>query len=330
MQRKAKGSKAGPIGRRERRTFTAEHKADAVRMMHERRATGVSVAQEARELDIRAEQLRRWAQEANADRAAVSSVPGETLEQENRRLRREDEMLRQEQAFAKKSGGVLRERVAMRYAVITRHRHEFAVRLMCRVLNVTPSGYYASLTRPESWRAMMDDVLMAHVRVAHAESHDRYGAPRVHKELTAQGWPTSRKRVARLMRQEGLVARSPKKRRITTTDSHHADPIAPNLLARHFDVSAETDRVSVSDMTYLPTREGTLYLATVLDLGSRRCVGWAMQDSMEVSLVMRALSMAIISRRPASGLIHHSDRGSQPEFSQSSQQGDLKEIVIAC
>jgi putative transposase len=199
----------------------------------------------------------------------------------------------------------------MRYAVITRHRHEFAVRLMCRVLDVTPSGYYASLTRPESWRAMIDAVLMAHVRVAHAESDDRYGAPRVHKELTAQGWPTSQKRVARLMRQEGLVARSPKKRRITTTDANHADPIAPNLLARRFAVRAELDRIWVSDMTYLPTREGTLYLATVLDLGSRRCVGWAMQDSMDVSLVLCALRMAITTRRPAPGLIHHSDRGSQ-------------------
>ena len=199
----------------------------------------------------------------------------------------------------------------MRYAVITRHRHEFAVRLMCRVLDVTPSGYYASLTRPESWRAMIDDVLMAHVRIAHADSSDTYGAPRVLQELKADGWPTSQKRVARLMRQAGLVARSPKKRRITTTDSNHAEPIAPNLLARRFAVRAEIDRVWVSDMTYLPTREGTLYLAMVLDLGSRRCVGWAMQDTMDVSIVLRALRMAITTRRPAPGLIHHSDRGSQ-------------------
>ena len=199
----------------------------------------------------------------------------------------------------------------MRYAVITRHRDEFAVRLMCRVLAVTPSGYYAFLKRPESWRAVIDDVLMAHVRIAHAESGDTYGAPRVHEELIAQGWPTSRKRIARLMRQDGLVARSPKRRRITTTDSNHAEPIAPNLLARQFAASAAIDRVWVSDMTYLPTREGTLYLATVLDLGSRRCVGWAMQDTMDVSIVLGALGMAITTRRPAPGLIHHSDRGSQ-------------------
>jgi len=199
----------------------------------------------------------------------------------------------------------------MRYAVITRHRDEFAVRLMCRVLAVTPSGYYASLTRPESWRAMMDDVLMARVRIAHAESGDTYGAPRVLKELQAEGWPTSQKRVARLMRDDGLVARSPKRRRVATTDANHAEPIAPNLLARQFDVSPARDRVWVADMTYLPTREGTLYLATILDLGSRRCVGWAMQDTMDVSIVLRALAMAITARRPVPGLIHHSDRGSQ-------------------
>ncbi len=199
----------------------------------------------------------------------------------------------------------------MRYAVITRHRDEFPVRLMCRVLDVTPSGYYASLTRPESWRAMIDDVLMAHVRIAHAESGDTYGAPRVHEELTAQGWPTSRKRVARLMRQEGLSARAPKQHRITTTDSNHTEPIAPNLLDRHFDVGTAIDRVWVADMTYVPTRAGTLYLATVLDLGSRRCVGWAMQDTMDVSIVLHALQMAITARRPAPGLLHHSDRGSQ-------------------
>ncbi len=199
----------------------------------------------------------------------------------------------------------------MRYAVITRHRHEFAVRLMCRVLDVTPSGSYASRKRPESWRAVIDDVLMAQVRLAHADSGATYGAPRVHEELTAQGWPTSRKRVARLMRQDGLVARSPKQRRITTTDSNHTEPIAPNLLARQFAASTALDRVWVSDMTYLPTREGTLYLATVLDLGSRRCVGWAMQETMDVSIVLRALRMATTMRRPKPGLIHHSDRGSQ-------------------
>ena len=200
----------------------------------------------------------------------------------------------------------------MRYAVITRHRREFELRLMCRVLEVSPSGYYASLKRPPSWHAVIDEVLMARVRIIHAESGATYGAPRVHLELQAEGLPASPKRVARLMREEGLVARPRKAPRVRTTDSNHDHPIAPNLLARQFDVNGVAlNRVWVADMTYLPTREGMLYLATVLDLGSRRCVGWAMRDTLEVELPLSALRMAREARRPGPGLIHHSDRGSQ-------------------
>ena len=183
---------------------------------------------------------------------------------------------------------------------------------MCRVLEVSPSGYYASLKRPPSWHALIDEVLMAHVRIAHHDSGNTYGAPRVQRELQAEGLPVSTKRVARLMQEDGLVARRPTARRISTTDSNHDHPIAPNLLARQFDVNGiAVNRVWVSDITYIPTREGWLYLATVLDLGSRRCVGWAMRDSMEVELALSALRMAREARRPPGGLIHHSDRGSQ-------------------
>jgi transposase InsO family protein len=183
---------------------------------------------------------------------------------------------------------------------------------MCRVLEVSPAGYYASLKRPPSWHALIDEVLMAHVRIAHHESGNTYGAPRVQRELQAEGLPVSTKRVARLMQEDGLVARRPTARRISTTDSNHAHPIAPNLLARQFDVHGiAVNRVWVSDITYIPTREGWLYLATVLDLGSRRCVGWAMRDRMEVELALSALRMAREARRPPVGLIHHSDRGSQ-------------------
>jgi putative transposase len=200
----------------------------------------------------------------------------------------------------------------LRYAVITRHRGEFGVRLMCRVLEVSPSGYYASRKRAPSWHALIDEVLMARVRMIHHESGDTYGAPRVHRELQAEGLPASPKRVARLMREEGLVARPRKRPRVSTTDSNHDHPIAPNLLAREFDVNGvDINRVWVADITYLPTREGVLYLATVLDLGSRRCVGWAMRDTLEVELALSALRMARAARAPGPGLIHHSDRGSQ-------------------
>jgi transposase InsO family protein len=132
------------------------------------------------------------------------------------------------------------------------------------------------------------------------------------QELQEAGLPTSKKRVARLMRQEGLVARPKRRARVVTTNANHADPIAPNLLGRQFDVSGlALNRVWIGDITYIPTREGHLYLATVLDLGSRRCVGWAMRDTMEVELVVSALRMAREARRPGPGLIFHSDRGSQ-------------------
>ena len=200
----------------------------------------------------------------------------------------------------------------MSYAVITRHRDEFTIRLMCRVLEVSPAGYYASRHRAPSWHALIDEVLMARVRIIHAESGESYGAPRVHRELQAEGLPASPKRVARLMREEGLVARPRKAPRIRTTDSDHDDPIAPNLLARQFDVQGVAiDRVWVADITYVPTRAGVLYLAIVLDLGSRRCVGWAMRETMEVELALSALRMAREARHPAPGLIVHSDRGSQ-------------------
>jgi len=196
--------------------------------------------------------------------------------------------------------------------VIARHRREFQVRLMCRVLEVSVSGFYAYLRRPPSWRALIDEVLMAHVRIAFAESGETYGAPRVLRELQEAGLPTSTKRVARLMREGGLVARPRKRHRVCTTNSNHEEPIAPNLLARQFDVNGVAiNRIWIGDITHLPTREGPLYLATVLDLGSRRCVGWAMRDTMEVELVLSALRMAREARHPAPGLIFHSDRGSQ-------------------
>lgn len=182
---------------------------------------------------------------------------------------------------------------------------------MCRLLAVSATGYYAWRKRGPSTRQLADEVLMAHVRGAHVESDRRYGAPRVRGALQDHGIRTSQKRVARLMRTAGLVAR-PRRRYVVTTDSAHGEPVAPNLLARDFAVAtspADLNRVWVSDITYVPTQEGMLYLATVLDLGSRACIGWAMQDTLKETLTLEALDLALTTRRPAAGLIHHSDRG---------------------
>jgi putative transposase len=195
------------------------------------------------------------------------------------------------------------------YAFIRERVADFPIQVMCEVLGVSRSGYYAWASRPESARVAEDRVVAAEIRAAHAASRGRYGSPRVHAELRAHGRRVGRKRVARLMRGMGLSARR-KRRFRCTTDSAHAFPVAPNLLGRDF-TAAAPDRVWLADLTYIHTREGWLYLAVVLDLFSRRVVGWAMADHLGHELALAALDMAIARQRPAPGLIHHSDRGVQ-------------------
>ena len=200
----------------------------------------------------------------------------------------------------------------MRYGCIERHRGEFPVALMCRVLEVTRSGFYAWRKREPSERARQDQRLRVEMRAIHRSTRGRYGSPRVHAELRARGERVSRKRVARLMRLEGL--RGKKRRRFrTTTNSEHTYPIAQNVLDRKFAIEeiGGPDQVWAADITYVPTREGWLYLAIVLDLASRLVVGWSMGETLESSLATDALEMALQRRRPVAGLLHHSDRGVQ-------------------
>ena len=197
----------------------------------------------------------------------------------------------------------------MRCEFIEAHRREFEAWIMCRVLQVSPSGYYAWRSRGESERARSNRCLLVEIRAVHAESKRRYGSPKVHGELRARGFDCNEKRVARLMREDGLRAKRSRKFK-ATTDSRHDFPVAPNLLNREFEVS-RPDEVWVSDITYVWTREGWLYLAIVLDLFSRRVVGWSMSHRMTRSLALDALSAAIGNRSPGPGLLHHSDRGSQ-------------------
>lgn len=203
----------------------------------------------------------------------------------------------------------------MRYAFIRAHATAHAVRTMCRVLRVKRASYYAWQRRDEhgpTAHAQQDATLTTAITVAYRASGRRYGSPRVHAEVQALGHRTSRKRIARLMREQGLRARAPRRYRVTT-NSRHAEPVAPNVLARRFDAPAyqRPNRAWVSDFTYLATREGWLYCAVVLDLASRRVVGWAVRDRMDGTLTLDALRMALGQRRPAPGLVHHSDRGVQ-------------------
>ena len=197
----------------------------------------------------------------------------------------------------------------MRFAFIDAQKAYYPVPVLCRVLRVRRSGFYAWFSRGPSARARHDQVLGEQIRAAFQDSRKTYGSPRLRAELKARGVRTSKRRIERLMRGQGLCAR--RKRKFTrTTDSRHKLPIAPNLLARNF-TAAAPNRVWTTDLTYIWTQQGWLYLAVILDLYSRRVVGFSMSASIDEPLVLSALRMALVTRRPEPGLIHHSDRGSQ-------------------
>lgn len=197
----------------------------------------------------------------------------------------------------------------MKFEFIKNNCQEFPVIRQCDVLGVTRSGYYAWLGRPKSQRAEANEKLGEKIHEIHQESRGTYGSPRIHIALNQSGEPCRLNRVTRIMQEQGISA---KKRRIyvNTTDSNHDLPIAKNYLNRVFEAQFPNE-VWLSDITYIKTDEGWLYLAGVLDLHSRRIVGWAMEDHMGVDLTLNALNMAIEQRQPPPDLLHHSDRGSQ-------------------
>jgi putative transposase len=197
----------------------------------------------------------------------------------------------------------------MRFQFIDEHRDEFPVTRMCQVLSVSPSGYYAWRQRPVSAREMANRQLMEKIKTVHTESHETYGSPRVYRELREQGVLCSENRVARLMRRYHIRAKQTKQYR-ATTQRNRTHPIAPNVLKRDF-VAQRPDQKWLADITYIATLEGWLYLASILDLCTRRIVGWAMSDRMTAELTLGALKMALRQRQPGPGLIHHSDQGSQ-------------------
>jgi len=282
--------------------FDASFKVDPVPVMSARVASGLLESVISRDCQVRPEQTRAWAQQLalRDGQVATDEVPGEarvpSTGEEVQRLRFENGRLQQELAVLKEGLGRLREGVTLsEKSLIVAARHcERSMALMPARPPLRaptrdgPAAPFGSHPTPEG--------------LAFSPSNTSCLKPASEQ---------IRCTLHRVNSKAGLVARSPKKRRITTTDANHAEPIAPNLLARRFAVRAEIDRVWVSDMTYLPTREGTLYLATVLDLGLRRCVGWAMQDTMTSRSRCGRYGWRLPRVVPAPGLIHHSDRGSQ-------------------
>lgn len=215
----------------------------------------------------------------------------------------------------------------MKYAWIAEQGQDFAVSEMCEILGVSVSGY-------RSWKRggtpdrkrLTDSQMVALVRAIHAEHKAAYGSPRMLRELRARGFSASKERVERLMRENDIRARH-KRRYKVTTDSRHGLPVASNLLDRNF-TPAAPNRVWTSDITYLWTDEGWLYLAIVLDLFNREVVGWSLKPRMTTDLVTDALTMAWFRKRPAAGLLHHSDRGSQ--YASDAFQKKLKDYGMTC
>jgi putative transposase len=197
----------------------------------------------------------------------------------------------------------------VKFAFIASKEVAFPVLTMCKLLGVTRSGFYAWKKRPRSARAQVDAQLAVEIAATHEKSRKRYGSPRIHRALRKRGVRVGAKRIARLMRERGIVARQ-KRRFRRTTDSKHSNPIAPNVLAREFEPTAP-NHAWAGDVTYIATGEGWSYLAVLLDLFSRRVVGWAMSTTNDTALALAALNTAVRARRAVpAGLVHHTDRGS--------------------
>jgi hypothetical protein len=206
----------------------------------------------------------------------------------------------------------------MTFGFVDEHRHLWPVRLLCAVLGISTSGYYAWRRSPESRRRIENRALLGDIRRVHAESGGCYGYPRIHAALQSAGRRVGRHRIARLMRSAGLRGLVAIPRRVRTTDSRHDFPIAPNRLRRNFTAGAP-NQVWLADLTYIRTGEGWLFLAALIDMYTRKVVGWSMRETLHASIALEALRMAVARQRPPPGLIHHSDLGIQGGFKWSSQ-----------
>jgi transposase InsO family protein len=216
----------------------------------------------------------------------------------------------------------------MKYRFIEEHRDQWPIEVQCQVLRVSRSGYYAWRKRPVSPQAQRRAQLTERIREIHVRPHhDVYGSPRVHQDLVARGYACNRKTVAKCMKQAGIKASTVRKYRVVTTDSNHQLPVAGNIVDRDFS-PAKKHQTWTADITYIPTMAGWLYLAVVIDLFSRKIVGWSMSEHIDSRLVVDALEMAIQRELPGEGLIVHSDRGSQ--YASEHYQTLLKKHNITC
>jgi len=288
--------------------YPSAFKTEAVRLVH---SGEKSIAAIAKDLGVSDPTPRYWVHQAEIDEGTRDGLTTSECV-ELAQLRREVRILKQEREILKKSRSLLRPRkrhdpLAV-FAFIAVEKANHPVTLLCRLLGVSRSGYYARRARPTASRTQSNLMLTEQIRTIHERSRGTYGTPRVHAELRYEGAVCSCKRVARLLCGAGLQGCHRRKGPRTTRRTPDTAP-APDLVKRDFAASAP-DRLWVADITYIPTWAGFLYLAVVLDACSRRVVGWAMAEHVRTELVIEAVEMALWQRRPA-GVIHHSDQGSQ-------------------
>ncbi|MBK6768770.1 MAG: IS3 family transposase [Ardenticatenales bacterium] len=293
---------------RGRKTYPAEYRQRLIEMAR----AGRSAESLGRDFEPTAQTIRNWVAQADRDEGrhgdGLTTAEREELRQlrrDNRRLQQELEILKSDRHLVCRTHG--RRDTQAAYAFVTANQDDYPTAVLCQAAGVSSSGYYAARGRIPSKRAQEDTVLTEEIKVLHSASRGTYGAPRIHEDLMDQQWRIGRKRVARLMRGAGLQGVS--RRKGTVTTRHGTEPAAADLVRRDFGADGP-NRLWVADITYVPTWAGFLYLAVVIDAWSRKVVGWSMATHMRQELVMDALTMAA-TQREASGVIHHSDHGSQ-------------------
>ena len=288
-----------------RRPYTPEFRRQMVELVQ----AGRSPEELAAEFEPTAQSIRNWAAQTEREAGRGNGGLTSTEREELNRLRRENRQLRLERDILSKARGLFRsgdERDPLDSGFVSENQAVYPVATMCRLLGVSPSGYYAWTKRQPSHRAQADMMLLGRIQETHTASRGTYGAPRIHVELASQDVHVGRKRVARLMSAAGLAGVS--RRKFVRTTSKDGGRQAPDLVDRNF-AADRPDLLWVADITHIPTWAGFLYLAVVLDAYSRRIVGWSMATTLATKLVLDALNMALLTRRP-NGVVHHSDQGS--------------------
>nr|WP_232515635.1 IS3 family transposase [Aeribacillus pallidus] len=308
---------------KKQRRYEEDFKRQTVRYILEE---AKSVAQVARELKINENTLHGWMKKYKQEPEITETQTFRSEDHEVRELKKRIRDLEEENSILKKGDALLRERPSVKYSFIHKHRFDYRLEKMCEVLKVSRSGYYKWRDRPKSARQERREELTQEVRRVYIESRQLYGSPKVTKKLNHEGIKVSQKTVSRIMNEEGMKSRTVKKHK-ATTNSKHNHPVHENVLNQHFTVT-KPNEVWVADITYIPTDEGWLYLASMMDLYSRKIVGWHIDCSMKKELVLSALKQAYQRQQPQGSILHHSDRGSQ--YASNDYQAKLMEYGMKC